>query len=173
MRTSGHWVFTSGRSPRLARKRSATASLIFSAAKFRLVRGLCCAVTSILKVCLVVNQISQATSLAALYKSFSLRYIVCDSCTSTRCAKRQCRFSSMASRQEARTITPPRPVIRSLPVRPVMPCTSSAKKPSTPAAQGKNNCSEFTVFYAGWRARFSAPRGIWPPCAVRSRCLAL
>ena len=65
MRTSGHWVFTSGRTPVFWRKRSATASLILSAAKFRLVSGLCCAVTSILKVCFVVNQISQATALAA------------------------------------------------------------------------------------------------------------
>ncbi len=49
------------------------ASLIFSAAKFRLVSGLCWAVTSILKLCFVVNQISQATAEAASYRSFSLR----------------------------------------------------------------------------------------------------
>jgi len=63
---SGHCVFTSGRTPpALARKRSHTASLTFSAAKFRLVSGLCCAVTSTLIDCRGVNQISQATSLAA------------------------------------------------------------------------------------------------------------
>ena len=44
---------------------SAIASLIFSAAKFRLFKGLCWAVTSILKLCLGVNQISQATDDAA------------------------------------------------------------------------------------------------------------
>ena len=44
------------------RRRSATASLILSAAKFRLLSGLCCAVMSILKVCCGENQISQATA---------------------------------------------------------------------------------------------------------------
>ena len=73
MRMSGHWVSTLGRSPRLLRKRSATASLILSPAKFRLFSGLCCAVTSTLKLSLVVNQISQATAAAASYRSFSLR----------------------------------------------------------------------------------------------------
>ena len=42
-------------------------------AKFRLVSGLCWAVTSTLKVWRVVNQISQATPLASSYRSFSLR----------------------------------------------------------------------------------------------------
>jgi len=65
MRTSGQVVSTLGRSPRLARKRSQMASLILSAAKFRLVSGLCCAVISTLMVCAGQNQISQATSLAA------------------------------------------------------------------------------------------------------------
>lgn len=64
MRTSGHCVFTSGRTPDLARKRSATASFTRRPAKFRLCSGLCWAVTSTLKVWRVVNQISQATSLA-------------------------------------------------------------------------------------------------------------
>jgi hypothetical protein len=60
------WVFHVGRTPpALARKRSHTASLIFSAAKFRLFSGLCCAVTSTLIDWRGVNQISQATSLAA------------------------------------------------------------------------------------------------------------
>jgi hypothetical protein len=45
MRTSGHWVLTSGRTPLLARKRSATASFTRRAAKFRLLSGLCWAVT--------------------------------------------------------------------------------------------------------------------------------
>lgn len=83
-RTSGWRVSTSGRTPFLARKRSAMASLTRRAAKFRLVSGLCWAVTSILKLSRGENQISQATSLAARYRSFSLRYRDCDSCTSTR-----------------------------------------------------------------------------------------
>ncbi|MFN8955062.1 MAG: hypothetical protein ACK5V9_08745, partial [Burkholderiales bacterium] len=41
---------------------------------------------------------------------------VTDSCTNTRCVKRLCRLMRMASRHEARAITPPRPVIRSWPV---------------------------------------------------------
>src|SRR5574343_1696999 len=49
----------------------------------------------------------------------------------------------MASRQEALTTTPPRPVSRSWPVRPVRWCTSSARNSSTPAAQGRNSWSEF------------------------------
>ncbi|MCY1561629.1 hypothetical protein D9M68_989160 [compost metagenome] len=65
MRTSGQVVLTLGRSPRFSRKRSQIASFTFSAAKFRLVSGLCCAVISTLMVCAGVNQISQATSLAA------------------------------------------------------------------------------------------------------------
>ena len=65
MRTSGQRVSTSGRTPVLWRNRSATASLILSAAKFNEVSGLCCAVISTLKLCRVVNQISQATALAA------------------------------------------------------------------------------------------------------------
>ncbi|MCY1356476.1 hypothetical protein D9M69_429300 [compost metagenome] len=74
MRQSGHWVSMLGRTPlALARKRSATASLMRSVAKFRLCSGLCWAVVSILKVCLGVNQISQATPLAMAYRSFSLR----------------------------------------------------------------------------------------------------
>ncbi|MDT4867136.1 hypothetical protein FQZ97_1020290 [compost metagenome] len=57
----------------MSRKRSQMASLIFSAAKLRLVSGLCCAVISTLMVCCGVNQISQAISPAALYRSCSLR----------------------------------------------------------------------------------------------------
>ncbi len=64
-RTSGRAVSTSGRTPALWRNRSATASLIFRAAKFRLLSGLCCAVTSTLKLWRGVNQISHATALAA------------------------------------------------------------------------------------------------------------
>src|SRR5256885_11965611 len=82
-------ISTSGRTPFLSRKRSAMASLTRSAAKLRLVSGLCWAVTSILKLSRGENQISQATSLAARYRSFSLRYRVCDSCTSTRWASRR------------------------------------------------------------------------------------
>jgi hypothetical protein len=96
-------------------------------------------VTSILKVSLGENQISQATSLAARYRSFSLRYMVCDSSISTRWARRLCRLSSMASRHMPRSITPPRPTSRSCPLAPVMAWTSSARKPSTPAAQGKTD----------------------------------
>ncbi len=62
MRTSGHCVLTSGRTPpALARKRSHTASLIFSAAKLSDVSGLCWAVISTLMLWRGVNQISQAT----------------------------------------------------------------------------------------------------------------
>ena len=65
-RTSGRWVSTSGRTPLLSRKRSATASLTLKVAKFKLFKGLCCAVISTRKLCLGVNHISQATLLAAL-----------------------------------------------------------------------------------------------------------
>ena len=65
-RTSGRWVSTSGRTPVLSRKRSATASFTRRVAKFRLFKGLCWAVISTRKLCLVVNHISQATALAAL-----------------------------------------------------------------------------------------------------------
>ena len=65
-RTSGRWVSTSGRTPDLSRKRSATASLTRKVAKFKLFKGLCWAVISTLKLCLDVNHISQATAQAAL-----------------------------------------------------------------------------------------------------------
>ena len=71
MRTSGHWVSTLGRLPARARKRSATASLILSAAKFRLLSGLRCAVMSMRKVCCGVNHSSQAIWEAASYRSAS------------------------------------------------------------------------------------------------------
>src|SRR6185369_8950110 len=158
MRTSGRCVSTSGRSPPLWRKRSATAFLIFNPAKFRLLSGLCCAVTSTLKLSRAVNQISQATALAASYRSFSLRYGVCDNCISTRWASRLCRFSSIASRQDARNATPSRPVSRSLPARPVSRCTSSARNPSTPAAQGRNNRSRFTAGFPELLARRGSKR---------------
>src|SRR4051812_2717573 len=38
---------------------------------------------------------------------------------------------------------PPRAVSRSSPARPVSRCTSSARKPSTPAAQGRKSWSAF------------------------------
>ena len=72
-RTSGHWVLTLGRSPPLARKRSATASLTRKVAKFRLLSGLCWAVTSTLKLCCGVNQASHATAWAPAYTSSSCR----------------------------------------------------------------------------------------------------
>ena len=127
MRESGQRVSTSGRTPLLLRKRSATASLILSAAKFKLLSGLCCAVISILKLCLGVNHSSHATLEAALYRSCSERYWVYDSSTNTRWAKRLCRLSSMASRHEPRTITPARKVRKSSAPRPVMRCTSVAR----------------------------------------------
>ena len=65
MRTSGQWVSTLGRLPARSRKRSATASLMRRAAKFRLRNGLRCAVMSMRKVWRGVNQVSQASSEAA------------------------------------------------------------------------------------------------------------
>ncbi|MCY1544685.1 hypothetical protein D9M68_805840 [compost metagenome] len=73
MRTAGRCVSTSGRTPPRLRKRSATASLMRSAAKFRLLSGLWCAVSSILKLSRGVNHSSQATAEAAAYKSSSPR----------------------------------------------------------------------------------------------------
>ncbi len=54
----------------------------------------------------------------------------------------------MASRQEARSCTPPRPISRSSPASAVSRCTSSARKPSTPAAQGRNSCNWFIAHSA-------------------------
>lgn len=50
---------------------------------------------------------------------------------------------ALLQRQAPRSMTPPRPTSRSGPLAPVMAWTSSAKKASTPAAQGKNKCSWF------------------------------
>ena len=145
-RTSGQRVSTLGRtSSNLARKRSAMASLIFSAAKFRLCNGLCCAVISTLKVCAGVNQISHATLAAALYRSCSPRYWLCCSSISTRCASRLCRLSCNASRHEPCSCTPAR---QALPSIPVMRLISVANSASTPAAQGRNSWSWF-IFNSG------------------------
>ena len=182
MRTSGHWVSTSGRTPlALTRKRSHTASFTLSAAKFRLVSGLCWAVTSTLMLWRGVNQASQATSLAARYRSCSLRYSEYDSSTNTRCASRLCRLSSITSRQAPFKATPPRRFCTACPPSPVMCCTSGSRYSSTPAAQGKNNWSWFKQTSSKWQA--TAPcatrpaqcadlHGIWRQCAGRSRCPA-
>ncbi len=147
MRASGHCVFTSGRTPLAAtRKRSHTASFTLSAAKLSEFSGLCCAVTSILMLSLGVNQRSHATSLAARYRSCSLRYSVNDSNTSTRWAKRLYRLSNIACDHEVRTATPPRCLVAQPGGRPVIRSTSGSRSSSTPAAQGKNNCNWFTSF---------------------------
>ena len=176
-RTSGRWVSMLGRTPPArSRKRSATASFTRRVAKFRLRSGLPCAVMSTRKLWRGVNQSSHDTPAARRYRSCSSAYGACASSTSTRCARRLCRFRRRASAQSPRTRTPPRTVSRSSPIRPVRPCTSSARKSSTPPAQGRNRVSRVMRRWpwpcAGWRWGCAGLRGTWPPCGGRSRCPA-
>ena len=61
---SGRWVSTLGRSPVASRSMSHTASLMRSAAKFRLFKGLRCAVVSTRSVCRGVIHCAQSTARA-------------------------------------------------------------------------------------------------------------
>ncbi|EWS57770.1 hypothetical protein Y694_04279 [Methylibium sp. T29-B] len=70
---SGRRVSTLGRAPSASRIASQTPSLMRSAAKFRLLSGARCAVTSTFRVCVGVIQSGQRGLRANAYRSSSLR----------------------------------------------------------------------------------------------------
>ena len=195
---SGNLVSMLGRSPAPSRTTSQTASLTRSVAKFRLCSGERWAVVSMRKVCAGVIQSPQGTARASAYRWCSFSYGPCTSGHSTRWARRLSRFSRMAASASPITCRPPRSTCTAVPA-PRMRCTSSASSGSTPAAQGRNSATgasptaatrrrgetgagaaggagpssaALTSPCAGWPARSSAPRGIWPPCGAPPGCPA-
>ena len=214
MRTSGHWVSTSGRTPlAVSRKRSQTASLILSAAKFRLVSGLCCAVISTLMLCLGVNQCSHATGLggavqvlfaavlgvgeqhqhalgqtAVQIEQHGVRKRGAHRHAATLlgdATRRQLRdpqdlggqkvlHTGGAGEEESELIhenvEAQAPAELAWPGRWVRPPRAAKGGWRSAARRGAWGVKALIAPSSNSRARFSAPRGIWPRCGGRTRC---